>query len=1098
MNGDYAVITDFIARRRRALAVSRAVNRSAGLAAGCFLMLAVFQISFSFFPWTVLPLLWDLTILSAVLGSAGIFLDAIFIHGPSLKETARRIEREASVPRPLISIAAEFPGTSPWDSAALRKDVLRRARETLGKYPRSLKNLYAPRLLLCAAAALLVCIVTSIAVSPPVFSYWNLPFKSGISTAVSIEPGTVAVPQDSAVVVRCIPRKRVVPSCRLTLYSTSGVVQKRLFLRAGSSGAFAHRVRSVDNSFGYSFSLGGTRVNNDTITAVPPPILYLLRVTLHPPPYTGFPQKELFEGEGSFAAYAGTRADFTVASVSPLDSAALVKGDGTVLPLAVGDSVATGQLTVTGTERYTFALADTFGRTADSIPWFSIDRRPDLPPVVNILHPGASQTLSPAQVETLLVEGIDDIGIKSLAVHWRKNSMPEDSIVTEKMTPQRPRMKILRKSMVWDMKPLSLYPGDTVFYWAHIRDNKPFGNKQVASSDTFWFRVPGFREIHKKIAKKESAANEALGKVKKTQESTREKLTNLIRSAKGNKRLSWEEKEIVKELSQEMEAQRDSLKKALDSFTEAVEKLKEEQYPGDNVLDKMDEVRRELEALIREYGDSVLFTPPDKEEKLTWNDMKNALRKAERLLPELEQRLENTLKYLDMLRQDQELAALAAHAEKLAAEQQRVAQESESDAGNPERQKNLNRRMDSFAERVRRRSSEQGDDPLFSLDDIPSLSRMESGAESLKQETAGNRMPSQAIMNAMSGTLLSLSDELQSMLSSSMMARMEKEKKLLLDMANDALSLAEWEKEAFSGNAPYPAAQTQKNRSREFNTQTQQAIREALKQSMEKLDSLTVVSPAALRQIAKSYDRALSTIDNSLKGMEMSRGRIRSGKQARAALNSLAQTLLNSSGGMNKSQGSCGSGRMCGLRKLSGKQAMANAATGELLRQLLEGKNSGGMKEGGSGKSIADQRKAARNAQKAIADKLKELADKYGEEAGDDLEKRVENLEKEARRLAEMLENPSQQVKDRQDRFLVRMLQTTLSTHREDQGREERKSASSQTIFSADIPAPDAAASQNADTFYRLRKNALEGNFPEEYRFSIQAYFDSLGVMFLK
>jgi hypothetical protein len=99
-----------------------------------------------------------------------------------------------------------------------------------------------------------------------------------------------------------------------------------------------------------------------------------------------------------------------------------------------------------------------------------------------------------------------------------------------------------------------------------------------------------------------------------------------------------------------------------------------------------------------------------------------------------------------------------------------------------------------------------------------------------------------------------------------------------------------------------------------------------------------------------------------------------------------------------------------------------------------------------------------------------------------------------------MLENPIPQVQERQDRFLARMLQTTVSLHKQDEGKEERKSTSAVTIFNTGPGAAQMqdAALKKADTYYQLRMHAMDGNFPESYRSRVQAYFDSLGVLFLK
>ena len=110
----------------------------------------------------------------------------------------------------------------------------------------------------------------------------------------------------------------------------------------------------------------------------------------------------------------------------------------------------------------------------------------------------------------------------------------------------------------------------------------------------------------------------------------------------------------------------------------------------------------------------------------------------------------------------------------------------------------------------------------------------------------------------------------------------------------------------------------------------------------------------------------------------------------------------------------------------------------------------------------------------------------------------MKDLEDEARRIAQSLQHPEKDLTDHQDRFLARMLQTTLSLHQKDEGKEERVSHSAKEIFTEQEPVAPGALSLDPDTFYRLRRKAFEGNFPESYRGSVKTYFDSLGVRYLK
>jgi hypothetical protein len=96
-----------------------------------------------------------------------------------------------------------------------------------------------------------------------------------------------------------------------------------------------------------------------------------------------------------------------------------------------------------------------------------------------------------------------------------------------------------------------------------------------------------------------------------------------------------------------------------------------------------------------------------------------------------------------------------------------------------------------------------------------------------------------------------------------------------------------------------------------------------------------------------------------------------------------------------------------------------------------------------------------------------------------------------------MLKNPEKNITERQDRFLSRMLQAALSLHKQDEGKEERKSRVASTTFKEQKTIKPAEVVKDPDTFYLLRRKALLGNYPENYRTAVKAYFDSLEVKFL-
>jgi hypothetical protein len=113
------------------------------------------------------------------------------------------------------------------------------------------------------------------------------------------------------------------------------------------------------------------------------------------------------------------------------------------------------------------------------------------------------------------------------------------------------------------LRQYTLYPGDTLFYWAKIRDNRPFSPPGISTSDTFWFRVPSFEEIHQAILEKENYADQKIEGVRREQENLKEMLEQLVKSATCSEELSWDQKQILQDLQKSIQAQTDSLQNAM-------------------------------------------------------------------------------------------------------------------------------------------------------------------------------------------------------------------------------------------------------------------------------------------------------------------------------------------------------------------------------------------------------------------------------------------------------------------------------------------------------------------------------------------------------
>lgn len=1076
-------------RVRRARTQSRRVaGRSAlVLTSGC-VALIVLVVSFAILPWTILPALFDLGLIATILAFAAVLLDEYVLRPPSLVAVARALDAESGLAHPMLSVAVQVGARTESSQGSLAAETVRRAVTSIGQYPRHAATpALRPRLSMAGTATVALAAVL-IAFSPRITSYLLLPLR-GPALDVSVAPGTVALPTGASVTLSMRLNGSQYPSCGLWL-SLPGQQQRTYrILTPDSSGGFTYTIDSLASSTVYTFAPGGAELAPETLIAVAPPSLLALEVTLSPPPYTHASPRTLAEGQGDFSTPAGTSASVSLTSSFPLRAAKLCLPNDTLAMTTLGVS-ATTVFTVRSSLPYTFALEDTLGQRSDSLPGYFAEAVADEPPIVHIPRPGANRALSPAMRESLLVEAVDDYGIRSLRIEYlvpRADSLASIALAAPSQPPA------VQAVIDWVLVPLGLYPGDTVFYWAVARDNRP-GGGSLGVSDTFWMRVPGFEEIHRQLAAQSGQAQKTMESVRNQQRDLRDQVEDLARSAQGRKKLSWEQKKILEDVASKVEQQRDSLTAAMDELRQAVENMREQDEQSGEISRKMDEVRKAVEELVKQYGDSLLFEKREAPAELSMKDLANAMEQMKRMLPELGERLDQALRYLDMLRRDQQLASLAQRFDQMAERQLQTCSMGDS-AQQARRQNELNAGTQQLSAETRQQM--QGEQAMLEPFDVPSLDNVDQLSQELNQMANQNASQSQCqgARRQMAGSLSAAAQELRNSMSSAMAQRMEQEQRRMLGMVHDVLALGQWQAEQ--------SDQAERGSEASDLVRAQQALREALEATRGALDSLSMVPPSLLARVSNAYtesQRAMMRAEAA--AASESGGSAPAMSEAVAGLNSAAQALLEASDGMmsGKSGGAGGGGQgsMSGMKKLSGRQAAINAATGEILRQMLQGQQPGGGTQSGSnGEALGQARDQARRAQQALADQLKELADQYAQEGGPGGKERVKELEEEARRLARMLENPTPELAERQDRFLARMLQTTLSLHREEEGKEERQSKTATSVLVPDATTGPAKRFSDTDAYYRLRQQAFRGNIPAEYRAAVKAYFDSLGVLYL-
>jgi hypothetical protein len=1091
MNNDLITLKKFLNSFRIKRTFQLLVNETCVYFSAFFFLSFILSILFVLFPWVILPPVWDISIIVTALLLLWKSLNLVVIHPLRLQEIAQIIERRSGKQHQLLSIAVEFETAD--HSNSFIDETFKAAATQAASI--SQKNALPPVSIvpkISLSVSILLFIVSCFSLQPSIFTYWNLPLTMVKNSEFTIQPGTLRVPLGSTLTLKLVPAGVPLPSSRLTIFTENHEKRNSVLLRPDSAGTFNYTISNLDRTIYYQFSYGSATGKVDTVQMVPPPMIMGLTISATPPAYMHLDKIKFVDEWGDISIPAGSDVTISVVS-SELLSARMLKGTDS-LPMELKNDTASISLKLLDNISYSFALRNSFNIPNDSLPSFHITMQPDEPPFVQITRPGRNKLLNVEQVESLWIDAVDDFGIRALYCQWYRNGSGELSEKQLPLSSQGPSCNIEYR---WNLKDQNLYPGDTIYYWVRVQDTRP-DRVQMAFSDTFTFRLPGFEEIQQNVEENGEYVSEKISEVNGKQTDMKEKLKKLAKNSSGDQEASWEQKQVMQDVKKEFESQADTLQKALDALQENIAKLRDENVLNDDILKKMEDIEKTLKDLIAQYGDSLLNIPRDNQQ-FSMNEMKEAIQKTQEMLPELESRLDNTMKFLELLKKDQELAMMATQAEKLAKEQLDLKEQS----GTPdfkEKQKSLNERVEKFADTVSEKM--KGNQQISK-----SIDQIRKNNQQMKSSmNNADGKPDNQQMSDMSNSLMDLGSKLRQNMASEKMKQMQKLRATLLSLATDLFTLIDWNGQIVS---------EQKSSDDKEIAMAHQALIQAMHNAQTKIDTLPSVPPQ-LQVLLRNQFRLLYRESNDALQATGGPDALFGMLSEEQALRQVADAVVSILEQMNSQNSSSSSSNMSGLmdqlQKLSGKQGAINSAVSQLLRSMMSGskpgegecKNGNGNKPGGMSESQARARQEAENAQRALADQLDELAKKFGggDKSGDGagMSKRMEELEKEARNLAERLRNPpTADVRDRQDRFLSRMLQATLSMHQQDEGKEERKSKSAKELFSEDKPGTALSDTKgNPDVFYSMRRRALESKYPKNYRTAIKAYFDSLGVLYLK
>lgn len=868
----------------------------------------------------------------------------------------------------------------------------------------------------------------------------------------------------------------------------------------------------------------GARSDTLRVRPVAPLFVSRLQLRVRFPGYLGRPDEEYAAPVPPLRVPAGSRVELAGTASRPLAAASLHRG-GPGVP--AGDSVA---LDVDGSDfsgRLRPSTDGSWGWRLEAMGPVVETALPDSlrftvtfdsAPSVRITEPGRDTVLSVDLRLPLVVEASDDQGLASAElVSWRKSALGTayrpgiDSLPGARAGAQR---MVLRP--VLDLQGRDFLPGDTLYYFARVRDRDP--SHRPAVSDTFRARLPDFAEVQETAARAGGdLAERARGLVQSAEQLGRdageagrrtgasERLQETERAESGGERSG--SRAGNEESSSQGERQPDASSR---SYGETEE--------GRRVLDQGEQLQRDVERMhgelqqLREKLDRSGLSDPELRRQLErvekayreimqsgLKEQIEALRKAlQQLDPEsvrralqrmsadskaLHDRAEQAAALLERVAMEQALKAARSRAEQLAREQ-RVASSSDSmdarwaadEKARGDRSEQLSRDLEKLSDRLGPTGASAAADSARSA-----AGQTHEAAGSLRQAAASGaatrrREQAKEGARALQRAAQSLSEGEQRLTQS-----WQSQATRALDRAGqDALSLA--------GEQSEISRELRSGASGDGLRGRQSALQEGLENLVNGIADAGRKTALLDRQTGPAAARARKGMQELLGRMTAERpgptslpgdpaGLAEKSDEVAETLNDLAVKMLSSSKAVQSS------GSATGMQEALEQMARMAGQQGQLSRE------SGGLLPmGAAGGQIDQELQRLADEQRKIARGLRDVGRLPG---SDQLLGRPGQMAAEADSIADQLAagRLDQETVDRQQRLFHHLLDAgrTLEQDQRDPSHRESRTARGEGA----VPAPPPLTSEGV-LRYPLPSESELRDLPPGYRGLVLDYFERL------
>lgn len=444
-------------------------------------------------------------------------------------------------------------------------------------------------------------------------------------------------------------------------------------LRQKEKNLFVHEFVNVQKTTPFHLTANGFKSKEFALVITAKPVVSGFEIAAEYPAYTG-KQNEKIKNVGDLTVPYGTRLTWRF-DAHNTQAIAFRLGDSIYPAKQTGNGLFTFSKTALQGGIYGIKVSNAEVKDADSV-FYTLTVVPDLYPVINVQ---ANRDSANDHYFYYLGDISDDYGLRRLTFNYEiERADSAGGNVSKSVEVPFTAGVASRFHYYWNIADLGIRPGDRMSYYFEVWDNDGIHGSKSMKSALMKFDMPTMKEIDKQLAKDSKELKDDIKQTMKDAHDLKNKLQDMQDKMMDKKNLNWDDKKNMADMMQKQKDLQKELSEMKDKFSKNTEKQ--------NEFKQLDESIREKQKQLQDLANSVMNDEMKKlmeklEKMLDEMTKKDAMDKMEDMKAnneKIEKELDRMLELFKKLEFDQKLQEQITKLEKLAADQEKLANQTEN------------------------------------------------------------------------------------------------------------------------------------------------------------------------------------------------------------------------------------------------------------------------------------------------------------------------------------------------------------------------------------------------------------------------------------